>query len=345
MQAEDMRVYALAYARWGQPADLQSARDIYRYLRTFLTSPDGVVYTSQDADLVDGQHAADYFALDDAGRRARGIPRVDRHIYARENGWAIRALTEMYAATGEEVFLHEAERAAQWIIAHRALAGGGFRHDEHDPAGPYLGDTLAMGRAFLQLYAVTGDRAWLVYARAAADFIAGHFRAAPAGWATADRTNGARPAPEPEFDENVAFARFANLLARFTGDSAYRAMASAALRWLAAPEVERQRGFSIGGLLLAEREFSTDPLHIAVVGGKDDPSAQQLFAAALRAPDSYKLIEWWDRREGPAPRGEDIYPELPRATAFICQNGACSSPVVDVPALSARLKKLLAGGR
>jgi uncharacterized protein YyaL (SSP411 family) len=345
MQAEDMRIYAQAYAHWGQPADLQSARDIYRYLRAFLTSPDGVVYTSQDADLVQGQHGADYFSLDDAGRRARGIPRIDRHIYARENGWVIRALAEMYAATGEEVFLREAEHAAQWIVAHRALADGGFRHDEHDSAGPYLGDTLAMGRAFLQLYAVTGDRAWLAQARSAADFIAGHFRAAPAGWATADLTNGARHAPLPEFDENVALARFANLLARATGDSKYKAMASDALRWLTAPEVERRRGSSIGGLLLAEHEFSTDPLHIAVVGRKDDVSARQLFAAALRAPDTYKLVEWWDRREGPAPRGEDIYPELPRATAFICENGACSSPVFDAPALSARLKKLFAGGR
>jgi uncharacterized protein YyaL (SSP411 family) len=345
MQAEDLRIYAQAYARWGQPADLQSARDIYRYLRAFLTSPDGVVYTSQDADLVDGQHAADYFALDDAGRRARGIPRIDRHIYARENGWVIRALAEMYAATGDKAFLREAERAAPWLLAHRALAGGGFRHDEHDPAGPYLGDTLAMGRAFLQLYAVTGDRAWLAQARAAADFIAGHFRAAPAGWATADLTNGARPAPEPEFDENVALARFANLLARSTGEAKYRMMAADALRWLAAPEEERRRGSSLGGLLLAEREFSTDPLHIAVVGRKDDPSAQQLFAAALRAPEPYRLIEWWDRREGPAPRGEDIYPDFPRAAAFICANNACSSPVFDAPALSARLKKLLAGGR
>jgi uncharacterized protein YyaL (SSP411 family) len=151
--------------------------------------------------------------------------------------------------------------------------------------------------------------------------------------------------PQPEFDENVALVRFANLLARSTGDSAYRAMASDALRWLVAPEVVRARGFAIGGLLLAEHEFSTDPLHIAVIGHKDDPAAQQLFSAALRASDSYKLIEWWDRREGPAPRGEDIYPELSRATAFICTNGACSSPVVDVPALSARLKKLQEGGR
>src|SRR4029077_16113536 len=30
---------------------------------------------------------------------------------------------------------------------------GGLRHDEEDVAGPYLGDTLSMGRGFLTLYA------------------------------------------------------------------------------------------------------------------------------------------------------------------------------------------------
>jgi len=84
MQADNLRIYALAHARWGDAGYLDTARAIHRYLRTFLTSPDGVVYTSQDADLVPGEHSADYYALDDAGRRARGIPRIDRHVYARE---------------------------------------------------------------------------------------------------------------------------------------------------------------------------------------------------------------------------------------------------------------------
>ncbi|MBI2784419.1 MAG: thioredoxin domain-containing protein, partial [Gammaproteobacteria bacterium] len=85
-QADTLRANALAAATWGDPAFLENARAVHGYLRRFLTNPAGVVYTSQDADLVPGEHSADYFALDDAGRRARGVPRIDRHIYARENG-------------------------------------------------------------------------------------------------------------------------------------------------------------------------------------------------------------------------------------------------------------------
>ena len=44
----------------------------------FLTGPAGDFYTSQDADLVKGEHSAAYFALGDAARAKRGIPAVDR---------------------------------------------------------------------------------------------------------------------------------------------------------------------------------------------------------------------------------------------------------------------------
>jgi uncharacterized protein len=92
MQAENLRTCAEAYALWKDPADLNSAKKIREYLRDFLTGPEGAFYTSQDADLKPGEHSADYFALDDSARRRRGIPRIDQHIYARENGWAINAL-------------------------------------------------------------------------------------------------------------------------------------------------------------------------------------------------------------------------------------------------------------
>ena len=129
MQAENLRIYAQAYALWKEPTYLEAAKKIREYLRNFLTSPDGAFYTSQDADLVQGEHSADYFALSDAERRKRGIPRIDQHIYARENGWAINALATLYGATGDESALADAMRAAEWIIANRSLPGGGFRHD------------------------------------------------------------------------------------------------------------------------------------------------------------------------------------------------------------------------
>ena len=344
MQAENLRIYSMAYSQWGDPAYLAAARSIRRYLGTILKGPDGAFYTSQDADLVPGEHAADYFALGDADRRARGIPRIDRHVYARENGWAIAGLAQFAASTGDAGALAEAERAAGWVGLHRALPGGGFRHDRQDPSGPYLGDTLAMGRAFYALYQATGDSRWLDRAAAAAGFIRVHFsRGSAPGFASSDTTVRSFPPPGPEFDENVDLARLASALADATGRSEFRAMSDSALRWVLAPAITGRRGYYVAGALLAEEEARTDPLHVMILGRRDDPLARAMHAAALRAPTSHKLVEWWDRAEGPPPRGEDIYPAFPTAAAFLCANGACSSPMFGVQALETRLAKVESG--
>ena len=345
IQADNLRTYALASEQWPDWGYGAAAAAVRRYLRDFLQGADGEFYTSQDADLVPGQHAGGYFLLDDGDRRARGVPRVDAHSYARENGWAIGALCALSCATGDPAPLGEAARAAGWVDAHRALPGGGFRHGEDDAAGPFLGDTLSMGSAFLALHQATGDPAWLARAEAAADFIRGHFaRGAEPGYATSDTTVASFPAPRPEFDESVALARFANLLGRATARPQDRALAESSLRWAVSPEAAGRRGPYVGGLLLADEELRTEPLHVTVVGGRGDPAARALFAAALRSPTAYKLVEWWDRREGPPPRGESIFPDLDRSAAYLCANGACSSPISDAQKLALRVEKALAAG-
>lgn len=341
VQADNLRAGAQAAAQWSSSAYLATARTIQAYLRTFLTSPEGVFYTSQDADLVPGEHSADYFALDDAARRARGVPRIDRHLYARENGWVILALVQLAQAGGDAQDRVAAERAAEWVIAHRSLGGGGFSHDEHDAAGPYLGDTLAMGRAFLALHALTQNPVWLARAEAAAGFIGQHFRRPDApGYAASDTTRETLPAPRPQFDENVNLVRFATGLAEVTGRADYRAMADHGLRWLLAPGVAESRGFSIAGLLLAEEEARTPPEHIMIVGRRTDAMTQAMLAAALRQPGRHRLVEQWDPAAGPAPRGEAIFPKLGRPAAYLCANGACSAPLLSVAALENKLAGL-----
>jgi uncharacterized protein YyaL (SSP411 family) len=338
VQSENLLIYTMAANQWPDWGYQNAAGEIARFLGAFLGSADGAFYTSQDADLVPGEHAADYFSLDDAGRRARGVPRIDTHRYARENGWAISALCALSGATGNPAPLGDGVRAAEWVMANRALPGGGFRHDQADAAGPYLGDSLAMGSAFLALYQATGDAAWLSRAEGAADFIGAHFsRGTEPGFATSDTSVPSFPRPKPEFDESVALARFAILLGRASGRPADRALAESSLRWALSPDIVERRGSYVGGLILAVEEFRSEPLHVTVVGRKDDPAARALFAAAQRAATSYKLVEWWDRREGPPPRGESIFPDIDRSAAYLCANGACSSPLFDGPALSKRL--------
>lgn len=342
MQAGNLRIYSLAYEEWHDPAYLKAAQDVGRFLKTFLTSPEGAFYTSQDADLVDGQHSASYFKLDDAGRRKLGIPRVDKHIYSRENGWAIEAVAALYAATGDQQYLDEAVRAAEWISENRALGGDGFRHDAQDVAGPYLADTLAMGRAFLTLYEVTGDRPWLAHAESAAKFIAENFADGQAGFITAKAPTDRAYTPRPERDENMLLARFGNLLARYTGNDDYRKMAERAMRYLVAPQIAKF--LPTGGTLLANLEFASEPIHITVVGGKVDPAAQALFHAGTSYPSGYLRVEWWDEREGRLPNPDVQYPQLKTAAAFICTGNTCSSPIYKPEMIRARADKLTRPG-
>jgi uncharacterized protein YyaL (SSP411 family) len=328
MQAEPLRLYALAYGQFRDPRYLQAVRDIHRYVTAFLRSPEGAFYTSQDADLVKGEHSEKYFALDDAARRKLGIPVVDKHRYSRENGWMISALATAYTVTGERAYLDDAQRAARWIVANRSITGGGFRHDERDVAGPYLEDTLAMGDAFLALYTATGSREWLGRAQSSAAFIEQHFRGTQPGYLTSAPRAGSRLQPKSNIDENIPLARFTNLLHRYTGAVSYRAMSDYALRMLVTEEVADSQ-ITAPGILLAAFESVNDPLHITIVGGKDDAAAVALFDSALRYAAVYRRIEWWDRREGNMPNPDVRYPQLPRAAAFICTDSTCSLPIFD----------------
>jgi uncharacterized protein YyaL (SSP411 family) len=340
IQADALREYSLAYAQTGNSAYLRDAQAIHRYVTGFLTSPaTGAFYVSQDADLHDGQENAAYFKLSDAARRAQGIPRVDTHVYARENGWMIAALCDDFAAAGEPSALDQAQRAAGWIKTNRSLPGGGFRHSEHDPAGPYLGDTLAMGQAFLSLYKVTGDRHFLIDASSAAHFIVANFApsSAGSGFVTSRTATDSAYKPHPDRDENIALARFLSLLSLATDDLSFHAQAEQAMRYLASPQVALKP--LSAGVLLANQDVTEAAIHVTILGSLRDPKFVALHTAALRAITSHELIETRDPSD-PHPAPSTIaYPRLDRAAMFLCTSHACSSPIFQPEQVRARIAR------
>jgi uncharacterized protein len=342
VQAENLRIYSEAYAQWNDPKYLHAAQAVQQFLATFLTRPDGAFYTSQDADVVEGKHSAEYFALGDKERRKQGVPRVDTHVYARENGWAIAALAQLYEATGDAKTLDSAIHAANRITQNRALAAGGFRHGAKDVGGPFLGDSVAMARAYLALYRVTADRKWLTRAVTITTFIEKTFHPAAGadpGFISAVAPTDKAYKPRPQRDENVAVARVANQLFYYTGDARYEDISKAAMRYLAAEPVATR--LSVASVLLTELELTHPPLHLTAVGPKGDPAAQSLFAAALKYPSFYKRVEWWDTKEGKLPNPDVQYPSVSRAAAYICTQRTCSPPIFEADALSTKVNRVL----
>lgn len=318
-QANNLRIFTLAALYFKEPRYQQAAERIASYLMNFLRSPEGAFYTSQDADLVKGEHSAEYFALDDKGRRALGMPTIDKHCYARENAWAAEALLLYGQAFHKPEAVRAATTALDWILKERALPGGGFGHDARDQAGPYLGDTLACGRAFLTLYQLTGEGEWLKRAVQAADFMEQKFLVkGRAGLANAV-LNGPLDRLHYTRDENIGAARFLNLLWHSTGQESHRRLRDQALSYLAVPEVALE--YNTGGVLLADLESRRDPIHFTLGGG-----AEPLMT--FEYPCFYRLFT-----RAAAPAG-----------VLVCDDrGVCSRPFKDADSLGQYLSTLLRG--
>lgn len=332
-QLADLRAYALAFGAFGREPDLTAARGVARYLTTMLQAPGGAFFASQDADVVRGEHAAEYFALDDAGRRARGLPHIETSQWSRENGQAIQGLCALLAVAPDAKLQRRVMEAATWIVAHRQRSDGLFAHGERDEGGPFLIDTLELVAAFAALHEVTMDRQWLDRALAGVHAIEARFGdASRAGFATAIG-DGVLP-PVVDRNENVQLARVANRVHHATGDARARAIAERALAAVVPATVALQPGLP-ADLLLAAAELESEPTHVVVVGAVADAAAAELFATALRLAPGYRVVEWLV--PGETGLGGAQYPVLQHAVAFVCANGACSAPFESVAQLRERL--------
>jgi len=263
-QAGALDNYADAYALTHDPKWLTCAVALRSYIDQFLTSPDGGFYATQDADL----HAHEpgrfltgheYYALDDAHRRALGVPRVDAHEYGKENGLAIAAYVTLAKATGDATALAAAERAARRALATHGTARGGIAHDADAKAATlHLADNAAFGFALMRLYEGTGEHAWLEAAAKLADFMMRDLLDPVGGGffgSTVDPDAvGVFAVRRKPFEENVMAIRFLGRLARATGahaDAPYETAIANALRAIATPDAIRARGRMIGDFLQA----------------------------------------------------------------------------------------------
>jgi uncharacterized protein YyaL (SSP411 family) len=320
-QEAGLRAFSLAYSLWGDDQYRAAARRIVDYLRDTLRAPEGGFYASMG--------------------RERGDPGVDKNLYARENGMAIGALAAYFDATGERDARDLAIAAAEWALAARRRPDGGFHHGPADAAGPFLADSLTMAWALLGLHRSTGERRWLDEARRTADFIAATFIDAETGgfFAAAKPEAGFLGKPVKQREDNVLATRMFNLLAAYTGEARYRAIAESGMGYLTSPAVLEAALF-LPDLLQAESEMTHEPVHVTIIGPKDDARAAALYRAALAYPAGHKRAEWWDKREGPLANPDVKYPDYPEPAAFACTRTFCSLPVTVPGEIAAQLDRL-----
>ena len=267
-QAPALDNYAAAYQLTKDDKHLARARTMLGFLDRFMKSPEGGFYTTQDADLnahdrskpfLDG-HV--YYALDEKGRLARGVPRIDTHEYGKDNGLAISAYCTMYEATKDAAVLASAEKAARRILATHATGGGGIAHDTVDPEKKakqlYLSDNASFGLALVRLHEVTKNEDYLKKARAIADFMISDLTDDDSGGMFGSTKDpdavGVFATRRVPFEDNVVAVRMLSHLARAVPAASAKKYATSLDRLLRAtskPEDIKGRGRMIGDYLLA----------------------------------------------------------------------------------------------
>ncbi|HLX14789.1 MAG TPA: DUF255 domain-containing protein [Bradyrhizobium sp.] len=321
-QEAALSAYARAWTMFDDPGYRQAADRIYGFLKNTMAAPGGGFYASMGMSV--------------------GEPGVDRRQYARETAQAISGLLAYYDATNVTDARDLAIGAARWVLANRALPGGGFRHAERDRGGPYLADNVEMAKALLALHRSTGEREWLTRAQATADYIRKTFIDPATGGFVASASPDAQQLVKPikQREDNVTAVRMFSLLSSYTGDNSYRETAEAGMGYLTSPAILDAFGF-LPDVLLAEDELRNEPVHITIVGAKDDPRSAALYRAALAYPLVNKRAEWWDKREGKLANIDVDYPDFPDGpAAFACTSTFCSYPVTEPAAIPAQLDSL-----
>lgn len=191
------------------------------------------------------------------------------------------------------------------------------------------------------MYEVTGERRWFKTAVDLGTAIDASLRAKGAGFLTEAATPGVPVPPMPDLAENIGAVRFFNRLAHYSGNKVFRDAALHGMKFLAG-HASRQEDLEEAGILLADDELASDPVHLTIVGAKLDAAARALFDAALKTPGGYRRVEWWDRTEGPLPHADVSYPELAKAAGYVCTAGRCSRPSFEAADYATQITRLIA---
>jgi uncharacterized protein YyaL (SSP411 family) len=265
-QAPAIENYAEAYALTKEPRFLARAQKMLAFVDGHMRGADGGFYTTVDADV--NAHDAtkrfmsghDYYALDDAGRRAHGYPRIDTHEYARENGLAIAAHVTFYEATGDAAALESATRAATTVYSTHTTAKGGLAHDARtDPSVLFLADNAAFGLALVRLFEATHDRLWLERALAIAAFMERDLSDPESGGLFASTTDpdaaGVFAKRRTPFEHEVTalrfFARLAKADATWAASNGHGCFVARLVSAVSTPEQIHAQGRWLGDYLLA----------------------------------------------------------------------------------------------
>ncbi|MGI9384884.1 MAG: DUF255 domain-containing protein [Methyloligellaceae bacterium] len=363
-QANAISLFAEAHALTGDSQWITRADEVVRALDLLLAAGDGLYYTSQEQSLTPGEGGVTpeaYFAKDDAGRRALGMPPTDTSVYADINARLAIAFALLYEqsrrpgdlkralAIGHHLLAARHENGWVRQIVKRSSSADRARKvptDANDHA--YLRAQGFVGLAFLRLYRTTGNAAWLDAAISLERAMTATLwtEAHGGGYLASDRTTKLPTnhviADKPLVD-NATAAEFLLRLAAYAKGrlseadvAAISGRAEKTLRAVSDPQFVNDSNRFIGQYIFALHALRDEFVDVTVVcGDLGAEGCRSLWERALHAaPHPRKLVKL--QKPG-------RYPASEKPSLYVCTSQLCSDPMdAATPDLAGRMSAFMA---
>ncbi|MGB0911413.1 MAG: thioredoxin domain-containing protein [Nitrospirales bacterium] len=337
LQAMNLSNYLEAYQVTKEDRYRMVVEDTLGYVRKFLVDEKGRgFFASQDADIknvVDSRHIVmsgeEYFELSEVERLKVGMPYVDQTIYTGWNGLMIKSFLEVYQVQGGQQILEIALKSLNYLYLRRYEPGKGMAHREVDgqlQEFGLLGDQVLFTGALIEAALSTGDMTYIEKAEGLTrDFLT--FLEDEQGGGLYDRparaaAEGLLKFPHKSLKENLQAALLLSNLFYVTEDHFYRNAAKRILQYVLG--VSGALPLGLAGMSIDR--FLKYPVHIVVVGIREDENTMQLFQEGLQLYAPGKIVRLLDPDVHSLKIGEITFPRLKKATAYICTDTICSQP-------------------
>jgi uncharacterized protein YyaL (SSP411 family) len=281
-------------------------------------------------------------------RETRPRPHRDEKIIVAWNGLMISAFARAAQVLGEPLYLEAAERAVAFIRSElwdedQSTLRRHYKDGAADVAG-FAEDYAFFVRGLLDLYESTFDTKYLQWAEALNyvmkrdfwdDESGGYFSSSPDPKVLLrfkEDYDGAEPSPNSVAAENNVrlFEIRDSEEAQLNAEATFRAFAA---RLNDAPP-------AMPFLLSAKMRLDSPPLHIVIVGEKDEADTKELLRVVHETFLPHKVLMVLDEAsrlvfEAPFLRG--MKQINGRATAYVCRDFTCRQPVNEPDELRAEL--------
>ena len=330
IQARYTQLFLLNYYYNADEASLDYAKKTIAYADRFLLKENRLYSNAQDADLVQGEHAEEYFKLSDSERMKLGIPKIDTNTFTDNNAAMAISLSKLYHATGEERYLKQSEGVLKQLLK-RKNANGLFKHGYESRGIASLRDQIAVAELFVEfLKNDANNKEIQKELLTLLDLIRTHFTNENGSMKSFSGSNGL--IPEPIIEENIRIARVFNWYAAFSKDESFKKSALNVYHFLISDAVSKDY-YTEPSLLLLEREIQEEPTnYVYLQRGKGNDFA----GAMLVVIPFYSIV--YDGKLDELPKDkQELIEGFDENVLLMCTSSYCSSPIYDLESLMKKL--------